>query len=74
MNFEETGDNVYDATLLALEQRAAMKNFDIEEIRNELDALYIYQGHGWGGRGMVKDAEIDSQVIAYEVFLSRLGR
>ncbi len=71
MNIEETYSISYQTTMEALERKAGRSSFDKNEIENELAALYNYEGLGWTGRGMVKDAEISSAIAAYEAFLKR---
>ena len=61
----------YSAVLQALEQKALEPGFEVKEVENELKTLYSYEGLGWAGRGMVKEAEISSAIAAYEAFLSK---
>jgi len=68
---EAFAHDVYERTLAILETRAAASGFDIAEVRAELEALQVYDGHGWVGRNAFKDAEIEGQIDAYQVFLYR---
>jgi NADPH-dependent glutamate synthase beta subunit-like oxidoreductase len=68
---QEVLDKEYDLMLKHLHFRAEQKNFSIEDIRQELEHLLIYQGQDWVGRGEIKNAEIQGQVYAYQVFLKR---
>ncbi len=61
----------YEKTLAHLEEQKKRVNFCREDIEKELEALYIYEGQNWDGRGEIKDAEISSSIAAYQVFLSR---
>ncbi|MDC7227722.1 MAG: hypothetical protein PQJ61_13240 [Spirochaetales bacterium] len=71
MHISDENTSVYDSVAATLEERAAAPGFNIEDIRSELDALYRYSGLGWAGRGMIKEQEINSSIMAYEVFLVR---
>jgi hypothetical protein len=72
-NPEEHAHDVYQRTLSTLEERTAQKDFDIDVVKAEYQALTTYQGHGWVGRNAYKDAEIEGQIDAYQVFLYRYG-
>ncbi|MBN2627476.1 MAG: hypothetical protein JXA95_12485 [Spirochaetales bacterium] len=61
----------YEKTLAHLEQQKKTPSYSREDIEKELEALYIYEGQAWSGRGEIKDAEISSSIAAYQVFLSR---
>jgi len=61
----------YESLLSQLEARAYFAGFSIEDVEMELQALLIYQGQDWGGRGALKNAEIQGHIYAYEVFLKR---
>ena len=63
----------YTKTLDTLELQIKHGDLDIEKVRNELRSLYVYEDHGWAGRGMVKDAEISGAIAAYEAFLKNLS-
>ena len=63
--------NTYKETLDTLEERYRSSVSIKPIIRNELEALYSYQGLGWAGRGMIKDSEISASIAAYEAFLFR---
>ena len=71
---EDYAHKVYQQTLLILEERAVKIDFNIETIEAEYEALTVYQGHGMDGRNLYKDAEIEGQIDAYQVFLHRLRR
>jgi hypothetical protein len=68
---EEYADEVYERTMETLENRSRSGEFDIASIEAEYEALTVYQGHGWGGRNAFKDAEIEGQIQAYQIFLHR---
>jgi hypothetical protein len=69
MNVDEMYRIEYQNTLRALENKVDNKLSSVAEIKNELMALYNYEGLGWSGRGMIKDAEISAAIAAYEAFL-----
>lgn len=64
-------DKEFDRTLDYLALRASRTDFSLGEIEQELHYLYQYQGQGWVGRSAVKDAEIEGQIAAYQVFIAR---
>lgn len=64
-------DKEYELMLNHLEVRSEMENFSIEDVRQELEHLLVFQGQDWVGRGELKNAEIQGHVYAYEVFLKR---
>ncbi len=66
-----TEEQEYQLMMDNLLMRSKLENFSLEEIENELHHLLIYQGHGWGGRSETKEAEIQGQVYAYQIFLKR---
>jgi hypothetical protein len=61
----------YEVTLAHLEHQKNSSSYDRMDIEKELEALYIYEGQNWDGRGELKEAEIASAIAAYEVFLNR---
>ena len=63
--------DTYENTLFALEQRAARDDFDLDSLKREYEALTIYDGMGWGGRGILRSSELEAQVLAFQVFLRR---
>ncbi|MDC7219327.1 MAG: hypothetical protein PQJ59_05265 [Spirochaetales bacterium] len=61
----------YEDTLAHLEYQKERPDFDREDVAQALEALYIYEGQDWDGRGELKEAEISSSIAAYEAFLSQ---
>jgi hypothetical protein len=57
-------DHHYEVTLLHLEQLS----------HKELENLTKYQGLGWSGRGLLKEAEISGEILAYQAFIMRWER
>jgi len=70
---EDYSQEVYQQTLAALENRAAEANFSLDTIKAEYEALTVYQGHGMDGRSMFKEAELEGQIDAYQIFIHRLS-
>ena len=68
---EDYAHEVYEQTLSALEQRAARADFDIDTVKAEYEALTVYQGHGMDGRNLYKEAEIEGEIDAYQIFIHR---
>jgi hypothetical protein len=61
----------YQLLLMQLDERSKSKNFSIKDIEQELASLLVYQGQDWGGRGELKNAEIQGHIYAYEIFIKR---
>jgi hypothetical protein len=68
---EHTLESEYELMLKHLHFRSEQKNFNIEDIKQELEHLLVYQGQDWVGRGEIKNAEIQGHVYAYQIFLKR---
>lgn len=66
---EKIWEDSYNDTLIMLERKSKMESFDIEYIKQQLCSLYEYHGQDWGGRGELKNAEIDGEITAYQVFI-----
>lgn len=71
-NPDDYAHRIYDQTKASLETRAEAADFSLAVIEAEYEALCVYQGHGMDGRNFYKDAEIEGQIDAYQVFLHRL--
>ena len=69
---DEYAHRIYEQTKASLEIRAGEADFSLAVIKAEYEALCVYQGHGMDGRNFYKDAEIEGQIDAYQVFLHRL--
>ncbi|RKX97111.1 MAG: hypothetical protein DRZ90_07320 [Spirochaetes bacterium] len=65
---------VYQQTLATLERRTTEADFNINTVKAEYKALTVYQGHGMDGRNLYKEAEIEGQIDAYQIFLHRQVR
>jgi hypothetical protein len=68
---EDSSHEVFEQTLAALERRAGEADFRLETIRAEYEALSVYQGHGMDGRSLFKEAELEGQIDAYQIFIHR---
>ncbi len=66
-----TEEQEYEIMFSHLLFRYRQDRFSIKEVEEELNHLLIYQGQGWGGRSETKEAEIQGQVYAYQIFLKR---
>lgn len=62
----------YESTLRHLEARQAMSPVTILDLEGELHHLTIYEGQDWGGRGVLKNAEIQGNIYAYLAFINTL--
>ncbi len=73
MNTEEiVFDENYEKTMAKLTASAERPDFSLETVKNELNALYIYEGQDWAGRGELKQSEIAGAILAYQVFLNKI--
>ncbi len=68
---EDYAQRIYEQTKITLERRIGSEDFSLEAIEAEYEALCVYQGHGMDGRNFYKDAEIEGQLDAYQVFIRR---
>lgn len=68
---DEIYDTNYTLTLENLERRKELPGFSIDDIVGEMEALLIYEGQDWTGRGELKQAEIGGSLLAYQAFLLR---
>lgn len=68
-NWEEHYQHHYDSSYANLEFKMDKLGKDLQSIQNELEHLYIYQGHAMDGRSESKEREIEAMVHAYEVFI-----
>ncbi len=70
--YEDYSHEVYERTLKSLIRRSKLPEFSLSEIEGEFKSLKVYEGLGWFGRNAHKDAEIEGQIDAYQVFLYRM--
>ncbi|WP_320127463.1 hypothetical protein [uncultured Sphaerochaeta sp.] len=64
----------FDNTLNFLEQRMETEKLTLIDLEGELHHLTIYEGQDWGGRGEIKNSEIQGQVYAYLDFIQRVKK
>lgn len=69
---EQAFREAYETTLLYLETRQKMSPLNIIDLEGEFHHLTIYEGQDWGGRGVLKNAEIQGQIYAYLAFINQL--
>ena len=72
VNPKDHSHRIYEQILSSLNERSERPDFDISTVESEYEALCVYQGHGWAGWNAHKDADIEGQIDAYEVFLYRM--
>jgi hypothetical protein len=68
---EDYSHEIFEQTLAALERRSGAADFSLSVIEAEYEALTVYQGHGMDGRSLFKEAEIEGQIDAYQIFIHR---
>ncbi|MGE4585049.1 MAG: hypothetical protein AB7C91_10415 [Sphaerochaeta sp.] len=64
----------YETTLHHLENRQTTSPLRLMDIEGELYHLTVYEGQDWGGRGVLKNAEIQGQIYAYMAFIDTLKK
>ena len=64
----------FETTLQFLQYRAEKDNLTLADIEGELHHLTIYEGQDWGGRGEIKNSEIQGQIYAYLEFIQRMKK
>jgi len=69
--YEQLFDEQYEIILASLEARALKAGFSLEQIENELESLYRYDGLDQDGRGTALQARNEGAILAYQVFLRR---
>ncbi len=57
--------DAYEDTLAFLEARQAAGSLSLIDLEGEFHHLTVYEGQDWGGRGVLKNAEIQGQISAY---------
>ncbi|HZJ88452.1 MAG TPA: hypothetical protein VFC80_04790 [Sphaerochaeta sp.] len=62
----------YETTLAFLERRQREKPVCLADLEGEFHHLTIYEGQDWGGRGPLKNAEIQGEISAYITFIDRM--
>lgn len=65
--FDDTYNSIYNKLFISLKS----DNFEIQEIEQQLEALYQYDGMAWTGRADIKQSEIEGQILAYQAFIKR---
>lgn len=69
---EDYAQRIFEQTRASLEHRIGSPDFSLAVVEAEYEALCVYQGHGMDGRNFYKDAEIEGQIDAYQVFIHRM--
>ncbi len=64
----------YDTTLTYLRTRQQISKQNLIDVEGELFHLTVYEGQDWGGRGILKNAEIQGQIYAYIAFINEMKK
>ncbi|MDD3057354.1 MAG: hypothetical protein PHY87_01295 [Sphaerochaeta sp.] len=64
----------YDTTLHYLRTRQQVSKQNLIDVEGELFHLTVYEGQDWGGRGILKNAEIQGQIYAYIAFINEMKK
>jgi hypothetical protein len=62
----------YEQTLAFLEARQASSPLSLIDLEGEFFHLTVYEGQDWSGRGLLKNAEIQGEISAYQVFMDQI--
>ncbi|MBI9094769.1 MAG: hypothetical protein JEY71_07795 [Sphaerochaeta sp.] len=62
---EQAFHDGYTTTMQFLENRIKIANLKVTDLEGELYHLTVYEGQDWGGRGELKNSEIQGQIYAY---------
>lgn len=62
---EQAFHDGYNSTMQFLEERQNLGTLKLHDLEGELHHLTIYEGQDWGGRGELKNSEIQGQIYAY---------
>lgn len=71
---EQAFHDGYDTTIKFLENRIQFANLKINDLEGELHHLTIYEGQDWGGRGELKNSEIQGQIYAYMAIIDTMKK
>jgi hypothetical protein len=66
--------DAYDTTLQYLRTRQHISKQKLIDVEGELYHLTVYEGQDWGGRGVLKNAEIQGQIYAYLAFINEMKK
>jgi len=72
--YQQILDEQYEIILTSLEARSKTPGFSQEQVQNELESLYKYDGLDMTGRGEILQARNEGSILAYQVFLMRWKR
>ncbi len=64
----------YEQTMIYLQNRQEIAPLKLMDLEGELHHLTVYEGQDWGGRGELKNSEIQGQVYAYIAFIDQLKK
>jgi hypothetical protein len=72
---KEKYEEVFETTIRQTRiQREMDPNFRLDDIRARLKDLYIREGHGWEGKGIVIEIVEAATIAAYEHLLAEWGQ
>ena len=64
----------YDTTLHYLRTRQKISPLNMIDLECEYYHLTVYECQDWGGRGVLKNADIQGQIYAYLAFMNQLKK
>ena len=71
---EQAFHDAYDTTMQFLENRIEYANLKVIDLEGELYHLTVYEGQDWGGRGELKNSEIQGQIYAYMAIIDNMKK
>ena len=72
--YKKISDDSFTGILRSLEMRLEDPDFSLDYVKGELESLYKYEGLDYDGRGEVLQAQLEGQILAFEVFISRFDK
>lgn len=70
---QEQYERVYAETIDQLNYRLERDpDFSVQELREQLEVMYVQEGNNWIGRGMAETVSMSATIAAMEAVLARL--
>lgn len=69
---EDLYRDTYEATIKAIEyRRNSDPEYTIEELRRQLETMYIIEGNNYGGRGLSAQIDLEATIAGLQVALNQ---
>ena len=68
---EQLFKNTFEATVRSVQfHKKVNKNFSLEDLEHQLEALYVIDGNNYIGRGIVGDTDLAATIAALQYMIS----